>query len=147
MAEARLRAGAWRKAQRRRACARGVAADARRSLWPVVPGDEELLRAEGLQLFRSLCAVRRTSRGSHRGRPAVRTTMAGDRAASLSGARAHAAGAHAPRPLWRQNRWQGRDADARGARRVPEGQWLEARLLALAGRAGSHEMKNPATLP
>ena len=53
-----------------RAGAAGLAADAGGALRPRVSDDEELLRAEGLQLLGSLRAVRRPSRRPHRGRPA-----------------------------------------------------------------------------
>ena len=39
----------------------GLAAAARRHLWPGVPDHEELLRDQGIQFLRSLCAVRRSS--------------------------------------------------------------------------------------
>ena len=59
-------------AQARRGGARagGLAADAGGTLRSGVPHAEELLRAEGLQFLRSLCAVRRPSRRPHRGRGA-----------------------------------------------------------------------------
>src|SRR3954452_18889931 len=99
MGETRLRAGVWREAQRERTHAGSLVIDARRPLRPHVPGDEELLRAEGLQLLRSLRAVRRSSRRPHRWRARLRAKMAGGRAASLGRARAHAARAHPARLL------------------------------------------------
>ena len=61
MAQARLCAGARPQAQRQGAGFAGVAVAAGRQLRAVIPDAEELLRHQGLQFFRSLCAVRRPS--------------------------------------------------------------------------------------
>ena len=65
MAARRLRAGARPKTQRRRTGAAGLAAAAGRHLRPGVPDHEELLRDQGIQFLRSLCAVRRPSQRPH----------------------------------------------------------------------------------
>ena len=69
------------QADRRGTCRRGLAAAAGRHLRAGLPHAEKLLRAQGLQLFRSLRAVRRPSERPHRRRPAVPDAVEQERAA------------------------------------------------------------------
>ena len=71
-----------RKLDGARAAERGVAAAAGGHLWPGVPDAEELLRHQGLQFLRSLCAVRRPSQRPHPRRAAVRDAVEQERAAA-----------------------------------------------------------------
>ena len=82
MAQARLRAGQRPRFERRGAGDAGLAAAAGRQLRAVLPDAEELLRHQGLQLLRSLRAVRRPSERPHRRRES-RSRRRGARAAQL----------------------------------------------------------------
>ena len=81
MAQAWLRPGLWPQAFSRRTRAAGLTAAAGGQLRPGVPDAEELLRAQGLQFFGSLRAVRRSPQRPHRRRQAVRDAVEQERAA------------------------------------------------------------------
>src|SRR5450759_2383949 len=138
MAQARLPADLRAQIDRRGARGRGVAAVAGRHLWAGLPHAEKLLRAEGLQLFRSLRAVRRPPERPHRRRPAVADAVEQERAAQDQRRRGDAEAADRAGALPGQDRRQGRHAHARGARRLSEKEWAEGRLLADRGGARPH---------
>ena len=100
---------------------------------------------QGIQFFRSLRAVRRPSQRPHRRCAAANGIfetpwgkVAQLRTADLD---AHAANPHRARALPRQDRRQGRHADARRARRISEEERSQARLLADAAVLEKMEAK------
>ncbi len=91
--------------RRRNICARPPSsAAAGRHLRPGLSDGEELLRHQGIQLFGSLCAVRRPSRRPDRRRQAVRACVEQERTVAHQGSRDDAAAADCARPLQRQAR-------------------------------------------
>ena len=127
---ARLRAGARAEAERGGAGAAGLAAAGGGHLRPRVPDHEELLRHQGIQFLRLVCAVRRPSRRPHDKPAAVRNAVVRLDAVALRGCRSHAASSDAHRSLQGQARRQGGHADPRGARGVSEVRRPQGRLLA-----------------
>ena len=119
-----------------------LAAAAGRHLRSGVPDAEELLRHQGLQFLRSLRAVRRPSQRPHR-RARGRSKRPGARIAQLRTAQVEAMQrALTELGLYqRQDRRQGRDADALGARRLSEGERPQGRLL--ADRRGARPYTGP----
>src|SRR5450759_640798 len=138
MAQARLPADLRAQIDRRGARGRGVAAIAGRHLWAGLPDAEKLLRAEGLQLFRSLRAVRRPPERPHRRRPAVPDAVEQERAAQDQRGGVDAEAADRTGALPGQDRRHGRHAHARGARRISEEARADGRLLADRGGARPH---------
>ena len=116
----------------------GVAVPAGRAERPCLPDAEEFLRVQGLQFRRSVCAVRRQSFRPDRGRKEFRDSLGQDRAGTAS-ATSRQIQRHLTEAGFyqRQDRWQGRDEDPRGARRLAEGKRHDARLLAFARSGGA----------
>ena len=75
MAQAGIRAGLWTQAVSGGTDRAGVAAAAGGHLRPVLPDAEELLRDQGIQFLRSLCAVRRPLERAHRRSAPVRDAV------------------------------------------------------------------------
>ena len=110
------------------------------------PDTEKLLRAEGIQRLRSLRAVCRKPERPDRGRRAIRHGMVEGQSAQDPRRRGDAARAGAARRLCREDRRQGGDENARGARCLSEGERPEGRLLADLRRARSHAGIAPLTV-
>ena len=116
--KARLRAGLWPQAAPRDACRSSIAAVAGRHLRPRLPDAEELLRAQGLQLFRSLRAVRRPPERPHRRRPS-RSRRRGARASSSRPSEVEAMQQRLPRSGFTTTRSTARPACSRARRSAP----------------------------
>src|SRR3569833_1587789 len=130
MAEARFYTGPRPAIERSRESNACITAAGRGNLRPVVFGDEELLRHQGIQFLGSLRVVRRSPQRPDGGWPAVRNAMVGVIAIAHRRCRGDAEEAHGDRSLRGQDRRQGGDADACSTRRLSETCRVEGRLLA-----------------
>src|SRR5579872_6605250 len=130
MAARWLCAGARAKTERDRTGGSGLATATGGHLRTVISRHQELFRDQGIQFLRSLRAIRRSSRRPY-GEPAsLRKIVVCLNAAPHQRRRSDATQPHADRSLCRQDRRQGRHADARRARRLSKEGRLEGRLLA-----------------
>ena len=109
-----------------------------RDLRAGVPHAQQLLRDQGIQFFRSLRVVRRAPERPHRRPAAVRDAVEQEHAAQEYAGRDDAEHAHQARSVQGQDRRQGRDAHARRARALSEGQPPQGRLLADGHGARAH---------
>src|SRR5262249_7290419 len=97
-----------------------------------------LLRHQGIQLLRSLRAVRRPFERAHLRSASIPDAVEQEHAAAHGAGRDDAAYADQARSLQGQDRRQGRHAYARGARRLSESEPAQGRLLADRGGARRH---------